>query len=109
MPVFNTIFVSFWIKFCPVHVHKNLLSNCEFHATWHSEIPTLLNGINELLLLLLLLLVVVVVVVVSGHIGLYICKFYLGSRWVGHVARIGKWGGFGGETCGKETTWKTQA
>jgi hypothetical protein len=32
-------------------------------------------------------------------------------RWVGHVARTGerRVQGFGGETCGKETTWKTQS
>jgi len=32
-------------------------------------------------------------------------------RWAGHVARMGGEErciqGFGGETCGKETTWKT--
>jgi hypothetical protein len=27
-------------------------------------------------------------------------------RWVGHVACLGR---VGGETCGKETTWKAQA
>ena len=34
-------------------------------------------------------------------------------RWAGHVARMGKSRGvyrvFGGETRGKETTWKAQA
>jgi len=32
-------------------------------------------------------------------------------RWAGHVARMWKERiqGFGGETRGKETTWKTQA
>jgi hypothetical protein len=34
-------------------------------------------------------------------------------RWVGHVAHMGGWDrrvhGFGGETCGKEITWETQA
>ena len=36
-----------------------------------------------------------------------------GKRWAGHVARMGERTGvymvFAGETCGKETTWKTQA
>jgi len=32
-------------------------------------------------------------------------------RWTGHVAYMGHRSieDFGGETCGKETTWKTQA
>jgi diadenosine tetraphosphatase ApaH/serine/threonine PP2A family protein phosphatase len=34
------------------------------------------------------------------------------KRWAGHVARMGERRGvyivFVGETCGKETTWKTQ-
>jgi hypothetical protein len=57
LPLFYTIFVSFWINFSAVGAHIYLLGNCEFRATWRSEIRTVLYGLNELLLLLLLLII----------------------------------------------------
>jgi len=44
LPLFDTLFFSFWKKFGAVDAHKNLLSNCECRATWRSEIPTVLDG-----------------------------------------------------------------
>jgi hypothetical protein len=64
VPLFDTLFVPFWVIFGAVDAHKNLLSNYERRANWRSEIPTVIDRINELLLLLLLLLLLVVVVVV---------------------------------------------
>jgi len=56
LPLFGTRFVPLWIKFGAADAHKNLLSNCECRATWRSEIPSVLDGINLLLLLLLVIL-----------------------------------------------------